>query len=228
MLCNALDMGAPDAACQYSSPNEPAQAVGGQCKGQTPSHAPNARPRARGACCARAVTSRRPAAGDDDRDCHIAAVAGHFIQIRALSGGRGRIDQLFDFGDFGRGKAADSRMLVDDGLVLGEIDAEGLVVGHKALDPLNIRPELLQGLFDFAAAARSCSRSKVPTFGMSRSMMNRRSAIVASMTQVTLKYTSLKYASQRALCRSRHRSAQSHGTRSHDAHAERQINRWCR
>src|SRR5262249_40969743 len=31
--------------------------------------------------------------------------------------------------------------------------------------------------FDFAAAPRSCSRSKVPTFGMSRSMMNLRSAI---------------------------------------------------
>src|SRR5215467_3364359 len=31
--------------------------------------------------------------------------------------------------------------------------------------------------FDFAAAPRSCSRSKMPTFGMSRSMMNLRSAI---------------------------------------------------
>jgi hypothetical protein len=31
--------------------------------------------------------------------------------------------------------------------------------------------------FDFAAAPRSCSRSKVPTFGLSRSMMSLRSAI---------------------------------------------------
>ena len=55
MLCNALDMGAPNATCQYSSPNEPAQAACGPCKGQMPSHSPNARPKTSGACCARAV-----------------------------------------------------------------------------------------------------------------------------------------------------------------------------
>jgi hypothetical protein len=43
-------------------------------------------------------------------------------------------------------------MLVDDGFVLGEIDAEGLVVGHEALDSLNIRPELLQGFIRFCGS----------------------------------------------------------------------------
>src|SRR5437588_1373621 len=33
--------------------------------------------------------------------------------------------------------------------------------------------------FDFAAAPRNCSRSKLPTAGMSRSMMNLRNAITA-------------------------------------------------
>src|SRR5262249_58501279 len=56
------------------------------------------------------------------------------------------IDHLLDFSDLGRRKAADLGVLADDGLVLGEIDAKGLVVGHVALDPLNVRTELTQDL----------------------------------------------------------------------------------
>src|SRR5262249_21775656 len=60
-----------------------------------------------------------------------------------------RIDHLLDFSDLGRRKAAHLGMFADDGLVLGEIDAKGLVVGHVALDPLNVRTELTQDLVRF-------------------------------------------------------------------------------
>src|SRR6516162_888347 len=59
------------------------------------------------------------------------------------------IDHLLDFSDLGRRKAADLGVLADDGLVLSEIDAKGLVVGHVALDPLNVRTELTQDLVRF-------------------------------------------------------------------------------
>src|SRR5262249_35604247 len=59
------------------------------------------------------------------------------------------IDHLLDFSDLGRRKATDLGVLADDGLVLGEIDAKGLVVGHVALDPLNVRTELTQDLVRF-------------------------------------------------------------------------------
>src|SRR2546425_8364129 len=60
-----------------------------------------------------------------------------------------RIDHLLHFGDLRRRKAADLGVLADDGLVLGEIDAKGLVVGHVTLDPLNVRTELTQDLVRF-------------------------------------------------------------------------------
>jgi hypothetical protein len=60
-----------------------------------------------------------------------------------------RINHLAHLGHLGGGKAADLRVLLDDRFVLGEIDAKGLVV-----------------------ASRSWSRSSVPTWGMSLSMMN--------------------------------------------------------
>src|SRR5512142_3053138 len=40
-------------------------------------------------------------------------------------------------------------------------------------------PNSRSTLFDWAAAPRSCSRSKVPTAGISRSMMNLRNAIMS-------------------------------------------------
>src|SRR5262245_48835899 len=66
-----------------------------------------------------------------------------------ISRGSCRIDHLLHFGDLGRRKAADLGVFADDGLVLGEIDAKGLVVGHVALDPLNVRTELMQHLVRF-------------------------------------------------------------------------------
>jgi hypothetical protein len=68
-------------------------------------------------------------------------------------------------------------MLFDDSLVLGEVDAEGLVVSDIALDPLNVRSKLPQRLIRFRRSATNCSRSSDPTAGMSRSMMNFRNAI---------------------------------------------------
>src|SRR4249920_3771427 len=59
---------------------------------------------------------------------------------------RRRVDHLAHFGDLGRGKSADLGVLADDGFVLGEIDAERLVVGDIALDPLDVGAELMQDL----------------------------------------------------------------------------------
>src|SRR5215831_7535768 len=61
----------------------------------------------------------------------------------------GRIDHLAHFRDLRRRKTADLSVLADDGLVLGEIDAERLVVGDEALDPLNVGAELMQHLVRF-------------------------------------------------------------------------------
>src|SRR5579859_6303885 len=64
----------------------------------------------------------------------------------------GRIDHLAHFGDLGRRKAADLRMLLDDRLVLGEIDAKRLIGRDIALDPLDIGPELAQHAVGFAGS----------------------------------------------------------------------------
>src|SRR5262249_11765568 len=66
-----------------------------------------------------------------------------------ISRSSGRIDHLLHFSDLGRRKAADLGVFADDGLVLGEIDTKGLVVGNVALDPLNVRTELMQDLVRF-------------------------------------------------------------------------------
>src|SRR5712691_6058943 len=68
----------------------------------------------------------------------------------ALSGPfGGRIDHGANFGDLAGGKSADLRMLADDGFVLGEIDAKGLVGRDEALDPLDVGTELMQDLVGF-------------------------------------------------------------------------------
>ena len=59
---------------------------------------------------------------------------------------RRRVDHLAHFGDLGCGKAADLGVLANDRFVLGEIDAERLVVGDIALDPLDVGAELMQDL----------------------------------------------------------------------------------
>src|SRR5712692_10470598 len=68
----------------------------------------------------------------------------------ALSGPfGGRIDHGADLGDLAGGKSADLRVLADDGFILGEIDAKGLVSGDEALDPLDVGTELMQRLVGF-------------------------------------------------------------------------------
>src|ERR1700730_6024890 len=57
---------------------------------------------------------------------------------------RGRVDHPADFGDLVSRETAALGVLLDDRLVLCEVDAKGLVGGDVALDPLNIRAELLQ------------------------------------------------------------------------------------
>src|SRR5262249_21331343 len=56
---------------------------------------------------------------------------------------------LLHLSDLGRRKTADLGVFADDSLVLGEIDAKGFVVGDVALDPLNVRTELMQDLVRF-------------------------------------------------------------------------------
>src|SRR4051812_23224196 len=55
-----------------------------------------------------------------------------------------RIDDLADFGDLACGKAAHLGVPSDNAFVGREINAENLVVGDIALDPLNVGPKLLQ------------------------------------------------------------------------------------
>src|SRR5262249_5180413 len=58
----------------------------------------------------------------------------------------GWIDGLLDFGDLGGGKATDFRMLANNRLVRGEVDAEGFVVGNVAFEPLDAGGKLVQHL----------------------------------------------------------------------------------
>jgi hypothetical protein len=88
-----------------------------------------------------------------------------------------RVDHLADFGNLGRWEAADLGVLVDDLLVFRQVHTERLVGGDIALDPLDVGPRSRNTPFDLAAAPWSCSRSRLPAPGMSRSMMNLRRAI---------------------------------------------------
>jgi len=53
---------------------------------------------------------------------------------------------VMDFGDLGRGKAADLGVFADDVLVFRQIDAKGLVARDIGVDPLNVGAELFQHL----------------------------------------------------------------------------------
>jgi hypothetical protein len=55
----------------------------------------------------------------------------------------------------------------------------GLVGGHEAFLPLDVRPDLRQRLVDVSAAPLNCAQSRLPTFGMSRSIVNLRRVIVS-------------------------------------------------
>jgi hypothetical protein len=54
------------------------------------------------------------------------------------------IDDLLDSGHVIRWKPTANRMLSNGFLVRSDIDAVDLVVGHTAVDPLNVWPELAQ------------------------------------------------------------------------------------
>src|SRR6478672_4933702 len=55
-----------------------------------------------------------------------------------------RVDHLADLRDLRRRKAADLRVLANDVLIFGEIDAERLVVGDIGFKPLDVRTKLAQ------------------------------------------------------------------------------------
>src|SRR5262249_49256624 len=58
-------------------------------------------------------------------------------RLRSRPGCR-RVDHLFDRGDLGGWEAADLRVLADDAFIFCKVDAERLVVGDVAFDPLNV------------------------------------------------------------------------------------------
>ena len=63
--------------------------------------------------------------------------AGDLFRLTSLLGSR--INHLANL--HGR-KSADFRMLIDDGFILGEVNAEGFIVSDLAFDPLDIRAKL--------------------------------------------------------------------------------------
>src|SRR4051812_10238043 len=63
--------------------------------------------------------------------------------IRTFGGG---IDHLANFGDLACRKTADLGVTADDGFILGQIHAKGLVIGDVGFHPLDIGPELPQRL----------------------------------------------------------------------------------
>src|SRR6185295_7127310 len=70
------------------------------------------------------------------------------------SGGLGgRINHPFNFGDLGGREAAQVRVLANDRLVLGEVDAKRLVVGEVAFDPLDVGSQLMQDLIGLGCSA---------------------------------------------------------------------------
>src|SRR3954447_15860764 len=64
------------------------------------------------------------------------------VVLGRVSGGR--VDHLAHFGDPGRRKAADLGVLADDVLVFRQVDAERVVGGDIALDPLDVGAEIAQ------------------------------------------------------------------------------------
>ena len=71
-------------------------------------------------------------------------------------------------------------MLPDNSLILCEIDAEGFVISYVALDPLDIRTELVQHFIRLGGSAPKLLPLKSAYFGDSLSMTNLRSAIMSS------------------------------------------------
>ena len=84
---------------------------------------------------------------------------------------RRRIDHSLDLGGSVAGNPLDFRVPFDGSDVFCQVDAEGLVCRNKGLDPLDIGAELGQRRVGGLRRIPSWSRSNVPTFGISRSIM---------------------------------------------------------
>ena len=71
----------------------------------------------------------------------------------SIRSGCGGVDHLPHLGDLGGREAAHLSVLTDRVLVLGQIDAERLVVGYVALDPLNVGSKLVERLVGLRRSA---------------------------------------------------------------------------
>ena len=91
------------------------------------------------------------------------------VTAKSSGCGGGWVDHRLHRGDFACRKAADFGVPADDRLATHWMSG----------------PSWRSTSFDFAAAWRSCSRSKVPTFGISRSMMNFCKAMTVPLIAVT-------------------------------------------
>src|SRR5262245_60429795 len=69
--------------------------------------------------------------------------------LQTSRGFRSGVDHLLHRGNLCRWKSADRSVFADNGLILGKIDTERLIVGDVALDPLNIWAELTQNFIRF-------------------------------------------------------------------------------
>ena len=70
------------------------------------------------------------------------------------------IDHIANPGDLGGRKAANLRVLADDGLICGQINAKRLIVRNVAFEPLDIGAKLAQGWAP-SNANSSAERTKV-------------------------------------------------------------------
>src|SRR5437764_6562358 len=108
-----------------------------------PGSASSSPPACRSAPPARPTSCASP--GSSGEVTPLSRTAGEGLSTLLLRGVfGGGVDHFTNFGDLGGWEAADLGVLPDNRLVLGEIDAEGLVGRDKALDPLDVGAELAQ------------------------------------------------------------------------------------
>jgi hypothetical protein len=69
-------------------------------------------------------------------------------------------------------------VFANDVLIFGEIHTECFVVGDVRFKPLDIGAKLAQYPVRFCCGSAKLLRSKLPTLGISRSMMNLRSVAI--------------------------------------------------
>ena len=70
-------------------------------------------------------------------------------------------------------------MLADDRFVLCEVDTEGHVLRHIALDPLNIRAKLIEDIVRFGGGRPQLLPFEAANFRILRSMTNMCSAMLS-------------------------------------------------